>query len=394
MKVLHVIPAIAACYGGPSKVVLDTCKALREAGIDAEIATTNADEDGDLVLPVKQPASIDGVPVYFFRRHGSLRYKISWGLTRWLANNVRHYDLAHIHAVFSYSTSAAAFYARRAGVPYLIVPHGMLNPWPLRQNGLLKSVYLTAIERRNLTGAAAVHFAVDTELSNSVIKGRANLALPYVLDLPILVNSHAPLRAKPQILFLSRLDPKKGIELLIQVLIDLAQAGHEFEFVIAGSGAPPYEEHLKRMISASAKLAAATSFVGFVEGTDKMKLLQSSDLFVLPSFDENFGIAVTEAMAAGLAIIISDQINIHDEIEKAAAGLVVSRTLDSLCEGILKLLTDPELRAEMARNGRELVRNRFSPEAITQETIRVYEDVINNSRHSAAWKLPMEYSLQ
>jgi glycosyltransferase involved in cell wall biosynthesis len=334
------------------------------------------------------------VPVYFFRRHGKLRYKISWSLTRWLAHNVRKYDLLHIHAVFSYSTAAAAYYARRARVPYLIVPHGMLNPWPLQQNSLLKNIYLTAIERRNLTGAAAVQFAVDRELSNSVVKGRANLALPYVLDLPMPTDIHTAARATPRILFLSRLDPKKGIELLIQALTDLAEAGHEFEFVIAGSGAPSYEEQIKRMIGASSRLAAATSFAGFIEGAEKTKLLLSSDLFVLPSFDENFGIAVAEAMAAGLAIIISDQINIHAEIEKAAAGLIVSPNRHSLREGILKLLNDPARRAEMARNGRELVSHRFSRETITRETIRVYEDVVNDSRHSAAWKLPLQYSPQ
>src|SRR3954464_1587323 len=100
MRVLHVIPSIAACYGGPSKVILDTCKALRNAGIDAEIATTNADENGDLALTPSQPTNVAGVPTYFFQRHWGLRYKFSWGLTRWLGHNVRNYDLLNIHAVF------------------------------------------------------------------------------------------------------------------------------------------------------------------------------------------------------------------------------------------------------------------------------------------------------
>jgi glycosyltransferase involved in cell wall biosynthesis len=394
MRVLHVIPAIAACYGGPSKVVLDTSKALRRAGVDAEIATTNADENGDIPLPVNQPASIDGVPLYFFRRHGTLRYKISWGLTRWLDQNVRNYDLLHIHAVFSYSTAAAAYYARKHRVPYLIVPHGMLNPWPLQQNGLLKSLYLSAIERRNLTRAAAVHFAVEDEFSNSIVKGHANLALPYVLDLTMHPNGNMPSHAKPRILFLSRLDPKKGIELLIQALNYLAEAGHEFEFVIAGSGTRAYEERLKRMINANSKLAAATSFAGFVDGVDKTHLLQSSDLFVLPSFDENFGIAIAEAMASGVSVVISDQINIHDEIAKASAGVIVSRSEDSVRAGILKLLVDPVLRSELSRNAQKFVRTKFSPETITHETIKVYQDVINNSRHSPSWRRPVQYSSQ
>lgn len=386
MKVLHVIPAIAACYGGPSKVVVDTCRALRDAGVEAEIATTNADEHGGLLLPAQQPANVAGVPVYLFRRNGTLRYKVSWGLTRWLDQHVRDYDLLHIHAVFSYSTAAAAYYARRDSVPYLMVPHGMLNPWPLQQNGWLKKVYLTAIEKRNLIRAAAVHFAVDPELANSIIKGHANVALPYVLDLPIHGSGRAVTNARPRILFLSRLDPKKGIELLIDALADLADSGKEFEFVIAGNGAPSYEARLKRLIRGRPKLAEVTTLAGFVDGEDKRKLLESSDLFVLPSFDENFGIAVAEAMAAGLPLIISNKVNIHQELAEASAGLIVPPNAPAVRDAILRLMTDPELRAEMARNGQELVRTRFSAQTITRETINVYRDVIDNSRHSISWR--------
>ena len=387
MRVLHVIPSIAACYGGPSKVVLDTCKALREAGIEAEVATTTADENGDLPLPASQPTNVEGVPTYFFERHWSWRYKVSWGLTRWLDRNVRNYDLLHIHAVFSYSTTAAAYYARRAQVPYVLMPHGMLNPWPLRQNRVLKRVYLSAIEKKNLARAAALQFTADDELANSVIKGRANLVLPYVLELSAPANGHQVPRSKPRILFLSRLDPKKGIELLIEALSELADAGHDFDFVIAGSGAPGYEEHIRRRIDASARLAENTRFAGFVDGADKTNLIQSSDLFVLPSFDENFGIAVVEAMASGLAVVISDQVNIHDQIRQEEAGIVVSPTAGSVRDAIARLLLSPQLRSDLGQRGKQLVRSKFSKAAVTEETIKVYRDVLANSHHSTAWRL-------
>ncbi|HYW73828.1 MAG TPA: glycosyltransferase [Pyrinomonadaceae bacterium] len=387
MRVLHVIPAIAACYGGPSKVVIDTCKALRQAGIEAEIATTNADETGDRPIPQQLPVSIETVPVYLFRRLGALRYKPSWPLTRWLEQNVQNYDLLHIHAVFSYSTAAAAYYARRNNVPYVLMPHGMLNPWPVRQKRLLKRLYLTAVERKNLASAAALQFTADDELENSSVKGRANLVLPYVLDLDLPANGHHPSRPQPRILFLSRLDPKKGIELLIEALRDLADADHQFDFVIAGSGAAAYEEHLRRKINASGKLAARTSFAGFVEGPGKINLLQSSDLFVLPSFDENFGIAVAEAMASRLAVIITDKVNIHDQIAREAAGLVVPPTAEALRDAVAKLLTNPKLRDDCAARGQQLVRTTFSSGAVTEETIKVYRDVIENSRHSDAWRV-------
>src|SRR5258708_1743592 len=108
VKVLHVIPAVAACYGGPSRVVLDTCKTLRNEGIEVEIATTNADGNLNLPIPDDSPTFVNGVPVYFFERQQPWDYKFSWGLTRWLKRNVASYDLLHIHAVFSYSTAVAA----------------------------------------------------------------------------------------------------------------------------------------------------------------------------------------------------------------------------------------------------------------------------------------------
>src|SRR6266550_2170714 len=144
LKVLHVIPAVAACYGGPSRVVLHTCKTLRNEGVEAEIATTNADGNFNLPIPKDSPTLVDGVPVYFFERQRPWDYKFSWNLTKWLKRNVPNYDLLHIHAVFSYSTAAAAFYARKHGIPYIMLPHGMLAPWPLRQNWVLKQVYLRA----------------------------------------------------------------------------------------------------------------------------------------------------------------------------------------------------------------------------------------------------------
>ena len=214
MRVLHVIPSIAPCYGGPSRLVLDTCEALRNAGVDAEVATTNADESADLPIPDELPAMVQGVPVYFFARQNRWRYKFSWNLTNWLKRNVGQYDLLHIHALFSYSTAAAAFYARKFKVPYIMLPHGMLGPWPIRNRRLLKSIYLNAVEKKNLARAAAVHFTAEDELRTSVVAGRANFVLPYIVNL----GTHAGARlssksdARVRILYMSRLDPKKGIE--------------------------------------------------------------------------------------------------------------------------------------------------------------------------------------
>jgi glycosyltransferase involved in cell wall biosynthesis len=387
MRVLHVIPSIAARDGGPSKVVLDTCKALRSAGIEAEIATTNADGERNLPIPKEMPSLVDGVPVYFFRRQSRWRYKFSWDLTKWLKHNVANYDLLHLHALFSYSTAAAANYARKRGVPYILLPHGMLGPWPLQKRRLLKKLYLKLVEERNLEDAAAVHFTAEDELLTSAFVGRSRFVLPYVVDLFSETNGNrSPAETRrTRILYLSRLDPKKGVDLLTQALEKLAEEGAEFELVLAGDGDPDYENHVKAMVR-NCQLSDKTTFLGFVEGEAKAAVLKSADIFVLPSYDENFGIAVTEAMAAGLPVVVTDRVNIHDEIRKANAGFVVSPAVDSLSAALRRLMDDGGLRVELGQRGRKLVRDKFSLATTTHETVQIYHDVVQQKRLSSAWR--------
>jgi glycosyltransferase involved in cell wall biosynthesis len=386
MKVLHVIPSIAACYGGPSKVVIDTCRALRNAGIDAEIATTNADENGDTPLPEALPATVKDVPVYFFARQHRWRYKFSWPLTKWLKRNVRQYDLLHIHGLFSYSTAAAAFYSRKNRVPYIILPHGMLAPWPMRKNRLMKSLYFKAIEKRNLEHGV-VHFTAEAELRMSAGCGGSQFVLPYVLDLKPKSNGFQSKSDsnRLRILFLSRIHPKKGIEILIEALSSLAQEGFDFELVLAGSGEQHYENKVRQMIH-NAGLSGCTKFAGFVEGIAKSRLFETCDVFVLPSHQENFGIAVAEAMTFGMPVIISDNVDIHEEIASEGAGLVVSASAYELSAALRTLLDSAARRLEIGARAKEFVDRRFSINSITRETLRIYSDVVTGSRESTAWR--------
>nr|WP_275974469.1 glycosyltransferase [Argonema galeatum] len=180
----------------------------------------------------------------------------------------------------------------------------------------------------------------------------------------------------PVVLFLSRLHYKKRPDLLVQALGKLAAKQYKFNLVLAGSGETDYLNYLKNLVS-SLELTAETTFPGFVEGQDKELLLQGADIFVLPSFSENFGIAVAEALAHGLPVIITPDIQIAPEIAAAKAGLVVKGEVEPLADAIAQLLTSPQQRQHLGENGKDLVQRRYSWSAIGPHLADVYTSILD-----------------
>ena len=363
--------------------------------MQATIATTNANGKTNSAIPHESPILIEGVPTYYFERQRPWNYAFSWPLTRWLKMHVPDYDLIHIHAVFSYATAAAAYYARKYQVPYIILPHGMLDPWSLSKSWLAKKIYLMLVEKRNIEQAAAVHFTAEDELRTCFSFRGSKFVLPCLLDLGELQMSppkgsfkgkHPEMKDKTLILFLSRIDRKKGLDLLIAALARLALRRDDFLFILAGSGDETYERQVTLMIN-KAGLTARTVRTGFVDGVEKAALLADADIFVLPSYQDNYGIAVVEAMAAGLPVVISNKVNIHNGIAQAGAGLVVSLHVGELAEAIVRLLEEPSLRASMGKRAQRLIQEKYAPAPVVQEMVQIYRDVIEGSYESAAWRI-------
>ena len=179
----------------------------------------------------------------------------------------------------------------------------------------------------------------------------------------------------PIVLFLSRLHYKKRPDLLFRALNRLAAQNYDFHLIVAGSGEAVYETELKNLAT-SLGISHQISFAGFVIGEDKDLLLQGSDMFVLPSFSENFGIAVAEAMAVGLPVILTPGIQIAPDVAAAEAGLVVEGEVEPLSEAIAQLLQSPNRRQQLGNNGKQLVIQQYSWNAIAQNLASVYSSVI------------------
>ncbi len=306
------------------------------------------------------------------------------GLARSVRETVSGFDVVHIHALWEDVQHQAARAASTLGKPYLIRPCGMLDPWSLSQGGWKKSLYLWWRLRRHLNRAAALHFTTDIErdltkplgLTSWAIVEPNGIRLDEFRELP----ERGGFRGKygisheiPVCLFLSRLHPKKGLDLLFPAFAALGQPGH---LVIAGPVTDDYRATLEAEVS-RLHLGDRVHFVGMLRGREKLAAFVDADLFVLPSRQENFGNAVVEALAAGVPVVISDQVNIWPEVRDAGVGGVVALEVDALAGELRRWLVDPDLRTQAAHRGKELVRERYDWEAIAQRWAKHYASLLS-----------------
>ena len=380
MKILHVIPSVSPIYGGPSLAVKAMTSSLVKAGLEVDIATTTANGTTEMNVPLASPVIETGVRYHYFPRSLPRQWSFSPLLARWLYENVRNYDLLHIHALFSYTTLPACHFARKSGVPYVLRPLGTLSPWSLSQKKLRKKIYYSLFEKKNLLSASAVHATSEFEARDLKILGvreKVHIIPLGIKEMP-LPERKASQNGVPRLLFLSRLNAEKGLPLLLQSMASLVETGICPCLTVAGSGDPAYLSQIRDEVG-RLKLSSQVEFMGFVEGEKKTQLFADSDIFVLPSNHENFGLAAAEAMAAGLPVVVSDQVGVSPEILKFGAGIVVERNSRSLTQGLTKLISDPSLRKKMGEQGKKLVQERFSWDKVGEELAKLYKKILSEN---------------
>lgn len=409
-KVLHVIPSVATLRGGPSQAVLQMVRQLRQQQIPAEIVTTNDNGPDTLAVPLDRWTLDQGLPLRYFGRWtppsrlpgavGLREFAFSRDLTLWLWHHMRDYDLVHIHALFSYPCLAAMAIARSQGVPYILRPLGSLCHWSLTQNPRQKQAYLRLT--RPLLDRAVLHFTSKAEAEEvaSLQLRSPSFVLPLGLEMPSRPILPDPQRSRhpsdpvrnhvrqnlgcapgqPLLLFLSRIHPKKGLDLLLQALADLNDRNSDHStagpcLAIAGSGDPAYVQALQDW-AAERSLQPQLRWLGFVAGEQKQRLLQAADCFLLPSQSENFGIAVLEAMAAGLPVLTTPGVALAEQLLAENIGWVLPPSLDLWTAHLAwieqQLRQDPEAFAGLGDRARQ-VAAQFSWPVLTERLIVQYQ---------------------
>jgi len=383
MKILHVLASVDPRGGGPVESVRQGSAQLLALGHKVEVLSLDA-PDAPGVAGFTLPLHALGPARGFY--HYSPR------LVPWLRAHARAFDAVIVNGLWQYHGFGTWRALRKLDVPYYVYPHGMLDPWFKRAypfKHLKKWLYWPWAEYRVLRDARAVLFTAEEERrlaarSFWLYRARARVVsfgtqapppedAPGVPPRERFLAAHPELRGKRIVLFLGRIHEKKGCDLLIEAFGRAAARYPDAHLVMAGPDGAGWGERLRAQ-AAAAGIGARVSWPGMLDGPMKWGAFRASDVFVLPSHQENFGIAVAEAMACGVPVLISDKVNIWREVEGDGAGLAAPDTAQGT-EALLRCwfaLGERE-RGAMRACAQASFARRFSVEGMAGDLLRVLQ---------------------
>jgi glycosyltransferase involved in cell wall biosynthesis len=369
VRILHVAPNISRAYGGPTYSLAAYARAAIDAGAEVSIAAPEP-PPADKWLATQLP----GVAVNVFRTYGRDAFLASPALHRWLAENGEHFDLVHVHGLLNPVSSLAARACARNGWPFVIRPFGTLSRYTYsHRRGALKEAYSRRVDRPNLRRASAIHFTTIVERDESAWQeidwGQRAFVIPPPWVASKAVTPRTIRTKRRTVLFLSRLHPVKRVDLLLAAWPLVTMAQPDARLVIAGAGDASY---LRTLQEQAAPLGDSVRFAGFVEGKEKAALLGEADVFVLPSQHENFGIAVLEALAFGLPVVLTKEVQLSGFVAEHSLGVISGESAEALASAVGEALADDVLTARCREHGPSLVARYFSLVTVGQQLLDMY----------------------
>ncbi|MXP47733.1 glycosyltransferase [Altererythrobacter luteolus] len=388
MNILHVIASCDRTEGGPVEGVFRLGDAFREMGHEQELLTLDHSDDA----AVRDAPSV----VHALGRKKSVSAGIAsralnWSryspaAVDWLREHADEYDGVIVDGLWNFSTRVARLGLQRSRTPYIVFSHGMLDPWfrsryPLKH--LAKSVLWQFNEGPLMRGAAAAAFTTERErdlakalwrpwgITEQVV-GYGTAAPPA--ESPSMKDAFqgrvSGLQAAPYLLFLGRIHEKKGGDILVNAFGDFWE-GSDAHLVIAGPGDASFIATL-RELAAKSGCAERIHWPGMLEGDEKWGALYGCDAMILPSHQENFGVVVAEALGCGRPVIISDQVNISGDVQRAQAGIICHDTRASVAEAMTRFFRlDAGAREAMGERGKRLFQTQFNIARTAEELVEI-----------------------
>lgn len=379
MHILHVVSGLEARRGGPPRVVVALTAALMKIGVESTVYATEP------FLSEDTPITVPDAEVRLFKSGRLARFwpGHSPGMDQELKDSIGRFDAVHIHELWHYPHYAAARAAQKAGVPYIISPLGGFAPTAIKKGQLKKRLYGALIQGR-LTGHAAMYHALTGD--------EASDTAGHVGDIPVDVvplgvdpsqfeslpdaeefdRLFPELRGKRIVLFMGRLNAIKGLDILIPGFGLAATGRDDLHLVIAGPDAG-YESKARELVS-SASLESKVSIIGPIYGRTKLAALSRADVFALTSYGEGFSVAILEALAASLPVIISRECH-FPAVSKSGAGLEISLDFTEFGLALTSLVDRPRMITEMSAKARSMAMGPYSWDTVGSAFHDIYKQV-------------------
>lgn len=363
MKVLTFVTSISLRKGGPSRSVPVLVRGLAEMGVEITLMTLwDDDMNADALYGSNARLKV-------FDRSFPLS-----AIKQFIIDE--GFELIHMQSIWEMEYHKVAQIARHLGIPYVISPRGMLEPWCLSQRRWKKKLAMYLYQKRDLDCASCVLTTAEMEAENVQKLGiKTHVAvIPNGLDTHAYQMRSNPRKVKKQVLFLSRIQEKKGIELLIQAWKKLSSDFAQWNLLIVGNGESSYIDRLKQMIE-ECNLSVAISAPVF--GKDKIYLYQESSLFCLPSYSENFGMVVAEAMSCGVPVVTTSNCP-WEILNTTNTGWCIDLSVESLEAALREAMTsDSAALFEMGQRASKLVRDNFDYKSVANQTASLYKWIID-----------------
>jgi len=382
MRIVHIIPYMHPAAGGPPVVVDWLSRELAVRGHELRVLTTDLFAGGDSTWTHGSDRPYD---LSVYPSVAGNGYGFSPRLWKAIRSEVQKCDIVHIHTLWTFASLAAERACVRAKAPFLVMPHGMLDPYSMRRGWLKKQGYGRFLEWPLLRKARGICYTHPEEQRLASLTCR-QLPPGHIVELAAEPAPSAPrdelrsefrarypvLADKTVLLFLGRLHPKKGLDLLIPAFEIVHREQPEAHLLLVGPGDPSYVESIRAEI-AKRNLEPYVTLTGPLYGRDKWAAQAASDLFVLPSYQENFAISVAEALRSGLPVVLSRRVNVWNDIVEAGAGRDCELDVPSLAGTLTQCLTDTDWRRHAAEAGAALLTRRFNWKTTAERLEMIYE---------------------
>ncbi len=380
-NILHINASYkpAYVYGGPTISVSNLCEELAKSNT-VEVYTTTANGKSELSVQTGVKLLMDGVAVTFFSRLSKDHTHFSPALILHYIQNIRKFDIIHVHAWWNTVSVLCLILGVLLGKTLIFSPRGTLSPYSFRsKNDFIKRLIFN-IGKPFLNRC---HFHVTSELEEQhtlkLLTPKSIHIIPNLIQLPEQKSKMKPvfipgMEEKPgtfKLFFISRIDEKKGLELLFS---SLRYVNYDWQLSIAGNGEKGYVDKLVRL-SKEYKIEEHISWIGFLDNQVKFKLMKEQDLLVLPSYDENFANIVIECLSTGTPVLLSENVGLSRFVEQHNLGWAFKRTEEELIKHLNKMSGLRMELMEIRKRSPEVISDLFKPEILIKDYLKMYFSV-------------------